>query len=149
MSDAGTVCVVPVAKIETDVREAVTPTGKPYSWQLRTPENPEMLALPPALLAGRTFAKAATFRDVMERTAAFFVVVSRNNSYEGRDPLVVTDDVRCGTVSDFLGIDIDLLGRALVEMQRRGMVSMRDDGMLQLDDLAALDGLSEGLLAQA
>jgi hypothetical protein len=120
------------------------PTGKPYTWQIALRENPEMLALTPAVLAERAFVKSATFRTVLERTAAYFVVVSRNNGYEGRDPRVVTDDVRCGAVSQFLGIDIELLARALLEMQRKGLVSTGDDGNLRLDDLEAIDRLSEG-----
>ena len=90
------------------------------------------------------FERSAAFTKVLERTAAFFVVVSRNNGYEGRDPLVVTDDVHSGAVSDFLGLELDVLGRALLEMQRRGMVSPCDDGNLRLDDLQAIDRLSCG-----
>ncbi len=119
-------------------------TGKPYDWQLPIRENPEIVALPPQALAQRVFEKSAAFSKVLERTAAFFVVVSRNNGYEGRDPLIVTDDVSCGTVSDFLGVDLDVLGRALLEMQRRGLVSPCEDGNLRLDDLAAIDRLSCG-----
>ena len=76
-----------------------------------------------------------------------FVVVSRNNGYEGRDPHVIDEDIRCGAVSDFLGIEIDILGRALLEFQRRGIVSPCGEGNLHLDDVAALDRLSDGLSA--
>lgn len=130
--------------LEAAAKEAPVPSGKPYAWSIDAPENPEMVALPPEALVQRTLAKAAAFDRVIERTAAFLVVLSRTNSYEGRDPLVITDDVRCGTVSSFLGIEIDMLGRVLVEMERRGWVSGRTDGMLQIHDLAALDAASEG-----
>jgi len=120
------------------------PSGKPYDWQLPVRENPEIVALPPQALAQRVFERSAAFSKVLERTAAFFVVVSRNNGYEGRDPLVVTDDVSSGTVSDFLGVELDVLGRALLEMQRRGLVAPCEDGNLRLADLAALDRLSCG-----
>ena len=123
---------------------ADVPSGKPYDWQLPARENPEIVALPAQALAQRAFERSAAFTKVLERTAAFFVVVSRNNGYEGRDPLVVTDDVSSGTVSDFLGIELDVLGRALLEMQRRGLVSPCQDGNLRLDDLAAIDRLSCG-----
>lgn len=119
-------------------------TGKPYEWQLDTPENPEMLALLPTELIERAFARSAAFRSVLVRAAAYFVVVSRNNGYEGRDPYVVKDDVRSGDVSSFLGVDLDVLARALLEMRRRGLVSTNEDGDLKLDDLPALDALSEG-----
>ena len=126
------------------VRHHAAPTGKPYSWQLDTPEDPELLALPPEALVERAFAKGAVFRNVLERTAAYFVVVSRNNGYEGRDPLVITEDVRCGAVSEFLGVELDMLGRVLFEMQRRGMVSTTADGNLRIEDIEAIDRLSEG-----
>ncbi len=120
------------------------PTGKPYARHIGAPEKPEIVALPAEAVLQRTLAKAAAFNRVMERTAAFLVVIARNNAYEGRDPLVITDDFQCGTVSSFLGIEIDTLGRALVEMERRGWVSSRADGMLQIDNLEALDDVSEG-----
>lgn len=118
-------------------------SGKPYSWQLSHREDVAYIALPPQVLVQRVLARTETFNEALKRTAAFLVVVSRNNGYEGRDPLVVLDDVRSGTAAQFLDIDIDLLGRALVEMQRRGLVSATDDGNLHLDDIGALDSLSE------
>ena len=130
----------PAPSIEPESGPLPSP-GKLYDWQIQAREAPEMVALPPQALAQRVFERSAR---ILERTAAFFVVVSRNNGYEGRDPLVVTDDVRCGTVSDFLGIELDVLARALLEMQRRGMVSPADDGNLRIDDLAAIDRLSCG-----
>lgn len=117
--------------------------GKPYSWQLSHREDVAYLALPPQVLVQRVLARTETFNEALKRTAAFLVVVSRNNGYEGRDPLVVLDDVRSGTAAQFLNIDIDLLGHALAEMQRRGLVSAMDDGNLHLDDIRALDSLSE------
>lgn len=126
---------------------AGSPSGKPYEWQLDADEEPQMLALSPEAMVRRVFAKSERFRTVLERTAAYFVVVSRNNGYEGRDPRIITEGVRCGAVSDFLGIEIGLLGRALVEMQRRGIVSPTEGGNLRLEDLAALDRLSEGRLS--
>lgn len=132
-----------------DAKIVAAVSGKPYSWQLPTPENPEMVAIPPTVLIERAFMRSAAFRKVLEQAAAFFVVVSRNNGYEGRDPLVVSDDVRCGTVSTFLDVDIDLLGRALLEMQRRGLVSPCKDGTLHIDDFDALNALSEGGSATA
>ena len=119
-------------------------TGKPYQWQLEAPERLRLLALPAEALAERSFVKARVFRSALERTAAYFVYASRLALYEGRDPLVITDDVRCGAVADLLSIDLDLLGRVLLEMQRQGMISVRDDGNLKIDNLATLDTLSEG-----
>jgi len=129
-------------------REAA-PTGKPYDWQLPVREDPELVALPPESLAERAFVRSAAFQSAMERAAAYLVVVSRTNAYEGRDPLLIKDDVRCGDVSGFLGLEIDVLARALLEMQRRGLVSTTADGNLHLDDIQALDRLSEGREAAA
>lgn len=128
---------------------AITSTGKLYTWQLPQSENPELLALPPRALIERVFTRAETFKEVLIRTAAYFIVVSRNNGYEGRDPALITEDLRCGAVADFLGIEIDLLARALLEMQRRELVASCDDGALRLRNLTGLDDLSEGLAAPA
>jgi hypothetical protein len=125
-------------------RPATGPTGKPYEWHLAEPECPEYVALSPEALAERAFVRQAEFKSVLQRASAYLVVVSRMNLYEGRNPLLITDDVRCGAVADFLGIDLDLLGRALLEMRRRGMVSFTDAGDLHLDNLQALDDVSEG-----
>lgn len=124
----------------------VVPTGKPYEWHLSDPESLEMVALPLEALAGRAFERQEAFRGVLERTAAFLVVTSRHNAYEGRDPLIVVDGIECGAVSSFLGVPLDVLARALLEMQRRGMVMPADDGALRITDLGAIDKLSEGAM---
>ena len=43
----------------------------------------------------------------IERVAAFLVAVSRNNSYEGRDPNAIPDFLSSGFVADLLGLSID------------------------------------------
>lgn len=124
---------------------AQAPTGKPYRWQLATAENPEFIALPPEAIAGPLSNAAAFHRSIVERTAAFLIVVSRNNGYEGRDPSLITDDLGCGIVADMLGFDIDDLGLALRDLQTRGLVDCDKDGGLRLIDIEALDRASEGL----
>ena len=42
----------------------------------------------------------------IERVAAFLMAVSRNNSYEGRDPNTVPDFLSSGFVADLLGLSI-------------------------------------------
>ncbi len=124
---------------------APAPTGKPYMWQLATAENPELIALPPEAIAA-PLSHAITFhRSIVERTAAFLIVVSRNNGYEGRDPSLITDDLACGTVADMLGFDIDVLGLALRDLQERGLVACEGENNLRLKDIEALDRVSEGL----
>lgn len=148
MPDSITLCGT-ITSFDPDVADPVAavnaaPTGKPYDWQLPAPETPEILALPLEALASRAFERSEAFRGVLERTAAFLVVISRNNGYEGRDPLLVLDDMQSGTVSSFLGIPLAVLARALLEMQRRGMVAPTDDGTLRIVDLGAVDRLSGG-----
>ena len=122
------------------------PTGKPYRWQLPTAENPEFIALPPEAIAGPLGHAVAFHRSIVERTAAFLIVVSRNNGYEGRDPSLITDDLTCGTVADMLGFDIDILGLALRDLQDLGLVDCdAAGGGLRLKDIQALDQVSEGL----
>lgn len=129
---------------DPDTRQPAAPSGKPYEWRLPVPEDPALVALSPEALAERAFVRRAEFQTVLQRVAAYFIVVSRTNLYEGRDPLIIADDVRCGAVADLLGIELDLLSRVLLEMARRGMVSFTDDGNLRVEDLQGLDDLSEG-----
>ena len=119
-------------------------TGKPYRWEIPEAEAPRV-ALPPSAMRAPPDKDAVLFRDAMERAAAFFVVVSRNNGYEGRDPAVITDDLSCGTVAGMLGIDIDTLADVLLDFKRRDLVAVTDSGMLRLRDIEALDRLSDGL----
>jgi CRP/FNR family transcriptional regulator, anaerobic regulatory protein len=119
-------------------------SGKPYDWSLPQPDTHPLIALPPEAMAERTDADtAAIFNSAVERTAAFFVVVSRNNGYEGRDPAVITEDLHCGLVAGMLGIDIDMLAGVLVELKSRGLVDASTTGGLELRNIDALDQLSE------
>ncbi len=120
-------------------------SGKPYHWALASADSRPLIALPAEAMSVRTDAEtAAIFKSAIERTAAFFVVVSRNNGYEGRDPAIIYDEMTCGTVAGMLGIDIDMLAAVLVEMKGRGLVDASDTGSLQLRDIEALDRLSDG-----
>jgi CRP/FNR family transcriptional regulator, anaerobic regulatory protein len=121
-------------------------TGKPYDWSLEADDRRPLLALSADAMAVRTDAEtAARFKSAVERTAAFFVVVSRNNGYEGRNPAVITEDLTCGTVAGMLGLDIDMLAAVLVEMRDRGLIDAGSSGNLEIRDIDALDRLSDGL----
>lgn len=120
------------------------PSGKPYRWQLPVAEQQRLLAFPPESIAG-PLSHAATFhRAAVERTAAFLIVVSRINGYEGRDPRIVYDGLACGTVAGMLGFDVGVLASVLVDLEARGLVEPTDDGSLRLKDIPALDRLSDG-----
>ena len=76
------------------------------------------------------------------RVAALLSAISRNNRYEGRDPAVISDCLSSGFVADLLGLRVDDLADALVELKHRGLV--QDEGSaLRLTDLSKLESLVE------
>jgi CRP/FNR family transcriptional regulator len=81
-------------------------------------------------------------RKPVNRVAALFVTLSRRNQEEGRDPGVIGDSLDCGTVAGYLGLDLDTLGRALVELERTGLIERCSPIGLRLIDLAALEQLA-------
>lgn len=78
----------------------------------------------------------------VERIAALFVTLSRNNAYEGRDPSVITDSVQCGVVAGYLGMSVDQLASYLTELEARGLVEPCQKG-LRLKDLTTLERLAD------
>ena len=76
------------------------------------------------------------------RLAAFLVAVSRTNVHEGRAAERISESLQCGVVADLLGMSIDTLQAALVELERKGLVASGENGGLVLKDLAGLDELS-------
>ena len=86
---------------------------------------------------------AAAPEALEQRIAALLVVLSRYNSYEGRDPGLVSDEFKCGAVASQLDIDIDDLQHALAGLERRGLVEPHPTGGLRIRDVAGLDRLAE------
>jgi CRP/FNR family transcriptional regulator len=80
-------------------------------------------------------------RNPIERVAAFFVAVSRCNSYEGRIANIITDSLKCGVVASDLALSVEGLARILVELEKRGLIEDSPQG-LRLNDIAALDRLA-------
>ena len=78
----------------------------------------------------------------VQRVAAFLVAVSRLNEVEGRDPNVISDKLHCGVVAKYLGLDIDTLAHALVELEARALVEQSPTGGLRLCDREKLDGIT-------
>ena len=76
------------------------------------------------------------------RVAAFLVVVSRNNTYEGRDANAVPDFLSSGFVADLLGLSIDLLADVLRRLAQLGVVQASKAGLL-ITDPAALERLAD------
>lgn len=79
--------------------------------------------------------------EPLARVAALLVSISRNNSYEGRDPGVMPDALTSGFVADLLGIDIDELADLLIDLNRRGLVE-NCGSILTLKDMPALERLA-------
>ena len=76
------------------------------------------------------------------RVAALLSSISHNNRYEGRDPAVIPDCFSSGFVADLLGLRVDDLADALVELKHRGLVQEQGSA-LRLTDLSALERLVE------
>jgi CRP/FNR family transcriptional regulator len=76
------------------------------------------------------------------RLAAFLVAVSRRNALEGRDPYLVDDTLNCAVIAEYLGVRLDVLARALLQLEARGLVRPALDHGLRLIDVAALDSVT-------
>jgi hypothetical protein len=67
--------------------------------------------------------------------------ISRNNSYEGRDPDIIPDSLTSGFVADLVGLTVSDLEGSLVKLQRLGLVAQAPGGALRLLDRPALERL--------
>ena len=77
------------------------------------------------------------------RVAAFLVVLSHNNSLEGRDPSFIGDSMDCGIAADYLGLNVEKLGALLVELKKRGLIDLCPDKSLRILYINALKELAE------
>lgn len=80
----------------------------------------------------------------VESVAAFLAAVSRQNAHEGRDPTIVSDSLKCGTVTSLLDMDIGTLERALLKLQGMGLVEQSPAAGLHLKDIQALERIADG-----
>lgn len=80
----------------------------------------------------------------VERLAAFLVSVSRQNEYDGRDPAIVSDSLRCGVVSRLLNLDISTTSDALRELQSMDLVEPYPGSALRLKDIEGLERIADG-----
>jgi len=85
----------------------------------------------------------AARRKPVGRLAAFFLSVSHLNKNEGRDPSMIIDSLKCGVVADWLGLDLDTLGDALVELEKKGLIEQSASLGLRLKNLSALKDLAD------
>jgi CRP/FNR family transcriptional regulator, anaerobic regulatory protein len=84
-------------------------------------------------------------RSLPTRVAALLVALSRQNRLEGRDPCVVGDELECGAVAAWLGIDVQALANALVELEQSGLIEQAPPAGVRLSDLARLERLVDEL----
>lgn len=82
--------------------------------------------------------------DAARRIAALFVTLSRYNAYEGRDPALITDSLKCGVVAGYLDMSVDHLARELAGLEARGLIEPSPRGLL-LKDLDGLERLADNL----
>lgn len=86
-----------------------------------------------------------TERSLVKRVAALLVALSRQNALEGRDPRVVGDELACGAVAAWLGIDVRALANALMKLERSGLIEQSPPDGVRLSDLARLEHLVDEL----
>jgi hypothetical protein len=78
-------------------------------------------------------------RACLERVGALLSCISRNNSYEGRDPCLISDSLTSGFVAELLGVTVTEVAESLVELGHLGLVAPAQGGALQLADRTALE----------
>ncbi len=77
----------------------------------------------------------------VERLASFLAALSHVSEDEGRDSMVVSDDLSSGLVAQHLDMTIDVLVSSLRELEQRGVVRNSDKG-LRISDVSALEHLA-------
>ena len=77
----------------------------------------------------------------VERLASFLAALSHVSADEGRDPMLVTDEISSGFVAEHLDMTIDMLVAALRELEQRGVVRSTANG-LRIADLSGLEDLA-------
>ena len=82
-------------------------------------------------------------RTPIQRVANFLLAIVSINVSEGREPLIVGDDVSSGYVAEQLQMNIDTLAGALLCLRRSCLVHVSDSG-LRILDIAALETLASG-----
>jgi CRP/FNR family transcriptional regulator, anaerobic regulatory protein len=77
------------------------------------------------------------------RLAAFLVAVSHRSREEGGDYTLIDDSVDCGGIAGFLGLSVDLLMLALMQLEMRGLVETAPFHGLRLKDIPALEAIAD------
>ena len=69
--------------------------------------------------------------------------LSRDNAYNGFDPMLIAGDVRSGSVAQLLTFTIDELEQHLMALRRRGLIEPTPTGSLRIMDIAKLEQLAD------
>lgn len=77
------------------------------------------------------------------RLAAFLAVLSHRNRNEGGDPSVIGDGLSCGFVGDLLGLSLDELELALLQLEMKGLIVPAPGLGLRITDTAGLEALAD------
>ena len=86
---------------------------------------------------------SAASRSGPQRLAALLLGISRNNSYEGRDPRLIPDSLTSAFVAGVLGGRVSDLAEWLLELEHHGLVTQGQAGGLRLTNVPALEGLAD------
>jgi hypothetical protein len=86
----------------------------------------------------------ANRRRPIGRVAALLFALSQLNRSAGRDPTIVGDSLKCGMVAESLGLDLDSLGGALTELEKKELIAPCPPHGLRLTDLGGLESLAGG-----
>ena len=89
----------------------------------------------------RNSALKARSQSPVERVANFLLAIAGANAAEGRDPLIMTDDVTSGYVAEQLQMSVDTLAKALLSLRRNDLVDVSGH-LLCILDLAALEAVA-------
>ena len=79
----------------------------------------------------------------IRRLANFLLAIASINVSEGREAVIVTDDVSSGYVAEQLQMSIDTLAMELMRLRQSGLLDVSDKG-LRILDTAALETLAAG-----
>jgi CRP/FNR family transcriptional regulator len=109
----------------------------------RVDRDPRPAEVEDEMTARRRALEIAASDEPLGRVAALLVSISRNNSYEGRDPRVMPDTLTSGFVADLLGLEIGSLAALLVDLRRRGLIDSDSSSTLLLKDLGGLEMLAD------
>ena len=103
----------------------------------------QQAAVDQGMEARRRLLADAGRNEPLARVAALLIAISRNNTYEGRDPATVPEAVTSGFVADLLGVEIASLAAHLVELRERGLIDQQPSTGLRLKSIAGLETLAD------